>query len=76
MITTTSSLAVDVQFVADALRLRLADGREIAVPPEWVPRLRDATAEQQRHWRLIGRGIGIHWEDLDEDLSVAGLLRG
>lgn len=68
--------AVDVQFADDALRVRLTDGREIAVPLEWFPRLRDATAEQRSHWRLIGRGVGIHWEDLDEDLSVAGLLRG
>jgi hypothetical protein len=67
---------VDVQFVDDALRVRLADGREIAVPLEWFPRLRDATAAQRSHWRLIGRGVGIHWEELDEDLSVAGLLRG
>jgi hypothetical protein len=67
---------VDVQFAADALRVRLADGREIAVPLEWFPRLRDATAAQRSHWRLIGRGVGIHWEELDEDLSVAGLLRG
>jgi len=69
-------LAVDVQFADDALRVWLTDGREIAVPLEWFPRLCDATAKQRRHWRLIGRGVGIHWEDLDEDLSVAGLLRG
>jgi hypothetical protein len=69
-----SVLAVDVQFVDDALRVQLSDGREISVPLEWFPRLRDATAEQRSHWRLIGWGVGIHWEDLDEDLSVAGLL--
>jgi hypothetical protein len=76
MLISTSCLAVHVQFVDDALRVRLTDGREIGVPLEWFPRLRDATAEQRSHWRLIGRGVGIHWEDLDEDLSVAGLLRG
>jgi Protein of unknown function (DUF2442) len=70
------ALAVDVLFADDALRVRLADGREISVPLEWFPRLRDASPEQRSHWRLIGRGVGIHWEDLDEDLSVAGLLRG
>jgi hypothetical protein len=68
-------LAVDVQIDDDALRVQLADGREISVPLEWFPRLRDATQEQRSHWRLIGRGAGIHWEELDEDLSVAGLLR-
>ncbi len=44
------------------------------MPLEWYPRLRDATVEQRSRWRLIGRGIGIHWEDLDENLSVAGIL--
>lgn len=68
-------LAVDVHFRDDALHVRLSDGREISVPIEWFPRLRDATPEQRSNWRLIGRGVGIHWADLDEDLSVAGLLR-
>ncbi|HLA80655.1 MAG TPA: DUF2442 domain-containing protein [Thermoleophilia bacterium] len=68
-------LAVDVDFQDDALHVRLSDGREISVPIEWFPRLRDATPEQRSNWRLIGRGVGIHWADLDEDLSVAGLLR-
>ena len=71
----SSALAMDVQFTEDALHVRLIGGREILVPLEWFPRLRDATAEQRAKWRLIGRGVGIHWEDLDEDLSVAGLLR-
>ena len=70
-----SVLAVAVQIDGDALRVQLADGREISVPLEWFPRLRDATVEQRSHWRLIGQGVGIHWEDLDEDLAVAGLLR-
>lgn len=67
--------AVDVKTDADLLRVTLADGRELAVPLEWFPRLRDATPEQRGHWRLIGRGQGIHWPDVDEDISVAGLLR-
>ena len=71
----TTILAVDVFFSNDALHVRLSDGREISVPLEWFPRLRDATPEQRQNWRLIGRGIGIHWEDVDEDISVAGLLR-
>lgn len=68
-----AALAVDCD--ADFLRVTLADGREIAVPLVWFPRLLDATLEQRGNWRLIGRGQGIHWPDLDEDLSVAGLLR-
>ena len=67
--------AVDVSTDDSSLRVALADGRELAVPLEWFPRLRDATPEQRRNWRLIGRGQGIHWADVDEDISVAGLLR-
>ncbi len=66
--------AVAVDFIQDSLRVRLADGRELAVPLEWFPRLRDASDEDRRVWRLIGGGIGIYWERLDEDLSVEGLL--
>jgi hypothetical protein len=66
--------ATDVWFDADMLHLRLLDGREIAVPLEWFPRLRDASESQRNNWRLIGRGTGVHWEDLDEDLSVPALL--
>jgi hypothetical protein len=53
----------------------MADGREISVPLEWFPRLRDASDEQRANWRFIGRGHGIHWPDIDEDISVQGLLR-
>lgn len=67
--------AVEVRFDDALLRVTLADGRELAAPIEWFPRLRDATPEQRANWRLIGRGQGIHWPDIDEDLSVAGLLR-
>jgi hypothetical protein len=67
--------AVDVTTDESSLHVRLADGRELAVPLEWFPRLRDATTEQRGNWRLIGRGQGIHWADVDEDISVAGLLR-
>jgi len=67
--------AVDVMTDDSSLRVVLADGRELAVPLEWFPRLRDATPEQRRNWRFIGRGQGIHWADIDEDISVAGLLR-
>lgn len=68
-------LAVDVHFDDAHLRVTLADGRELAAPIEWFPRLRDASEDQRAHWRLIGRGRGIHWPDVDEDVSVAGLLR-
>jgi hypothetical protein len=50
------------------------DGRTVSVPLLWYPRLANATADERRNWRLIGRGEGIHWPDLDEDISVAGLL--
>jgi hypothetical protein len=69
-------LAVDVSFPGnDYLRVQLVDGREISVPLAWFPRLADATPEQRSDWQLIGGGIGIHWPRIDEDLSVAGLLR-
>ena len=71
----TAVLAIDAHFSEDMLQVRLSDGREISAPLEWYPRLRDATPEQRQNWRLIGRGVGIHWEDVDEDISVAGLLR-
>jgi hypothetical protein len=57
------------------LEVCLSDGREIRVPLEWFPKLRDASPEERQHWRLIGKGIGIHWPDIDEDLSLEGLLR-
>lgn len=69
-----SALAVSVGCDDEMLRVRLSDGREINVPIEWFPRLRDATPAQRQNWRLIGRGVGIHWEDIDEDISVEGLL--
>lgn len=67
--------AIDVQANDTMLRVTLADGRELAAPLEWFPRLRDASQEQRARWRLIGRGQGIHWPDVDEDISVASLLR-
>jgi hypothetical protein len=67
--------AVDVETTDLHLKVVLADGRELAAPLEWFPRLRDATPQQRRNWRLIGGGQGIHWPDLDEDISVSTLLR-
>lgn len=65
---------VDLSFTSDSLRVVLADGREVSAPLEWFPRLRDANDKQRKNWRLIGRGIGIHWEEIDEDISVGSLL--
>lgn len=69
-------LATDVRFDHDMMHVRLLDGREISVPLEWFPKLRDAKEKQRKKWRLIGNGVGIHWEEIDEDISVAALLRG
>lgn len=68
-------LAYEVNCTADSLRVLLMDGREIAAPLIWFPRLQKATAEERNNWRLIGGGIGVHWEDVDEDISVESLLR-
>ncbi len=65
---------IDLSFSSDSLRVVLADGREVLAPLEWFPCLRDATDVQRKNWRFIGRGIGIHWEDIDEDISVNSLL--
>ena len=63
-----------VSFTTDALVVHLTDGRPISVPLASFPRLRDATPTQRGHWELTGGGVGIHWTDLDEDISLAGLL--
>lgn len=72
----TIATATSVVVTDDALHLTLTDGRELSVPLVWFPRLLAGTTEQRANWRLIGGGVGIHWSDLDEDVSVAGLLRG
>ena len=69
-----TALATGVYFDDKLIHVRLSDGREISVPLEWFPRLHRATDEQRQQWEFIGRGVGIHWEDIDEDISVAGLL--
>lgn len=68
--------AVDVMVTEDTLSVDLSDGRTISVPLAWFPRLVYATPEQRKNWRFIGKGEGIHWEDIDEDISVEGLLSG
>lgn len=67
-------MGVDIS--ENTLRVRLADGRKVSVPLAWYPRLVAATREQRDNWKLAGGGYGIHWPELDEDLSVDGLLRG
>ncbi|HYO49297.1 MAG TPA: DUF2442 domain-containing protein [Chloroflexia bacterium] len=66
----------DVRLTEDLLSVDLIDGRTISVPLVWYPRLFHATAEQRANWQVSGGGYGIHWPDIDEDLSTAGMLRG
>ncbi|MEO7860109.1 MAG: DUF2442 domain-containing protein [Nitrospirales bacterium] len=72
----TVPAAETVAVTADTLTVKLSDGRSLSVPLAWFPRLVHATAAERRSWRLIGRGHGIHWSKLDEDISVEGLLDG
>ena len=67
---------LDVRFDAHSLIVDLMDGRTISVPLAWYPRLLRATPEQRAKWERAGGGYGIHWPDIDEDLSTEGLLRG
>ena len=69
------ALAVDVSCTNHTLSVILADGRTISVPLAWFPRLLEATRKQRAEWELIGGGIGIHWDAIDEDISVASLLQ-
>lgn len=71
---TKSNNAVKVWFDDTKFYILLEDARELAVPLDWFPKLRDASQQQLNNWRLIGDGEGIHWEDLDEDISVEMLL--
>jgi hypothetical protein len=66
--------ATAVRFTDATLIVSLADGREITVPLSWFPRLAGASPEQRAHWELIGHGTGIHWPEVDEDISVPRLL--
>ncbi|MGB6386197.1 MAG: DUF2442 domain-containing protein [Terriglobales bacterium] len=72
----TDERVLDVQFTDDAISVSLRDGRVITVPLVWYPRLLDATAAQRNNWKITSGGYGIHWADIDEDLSTEGLLRG
>jgi hypothetical protein len=80
MSTSTTELrgceAIRVEVTDDTLRVELVDGRTVSVPLLWYPRLAHATPDERQHWRLIGRGEGIHWQGIDEDISVENLLAG
>ena len=72
----SSLIATAVQVSGDSLSVELADGRSISVPLAWYPRLFHGTSAERGHFRLIGGGEGIHWPDLDEDISVEGIVAG
>ena len=72
----TAPAVENVGITDDTLSVELSDGRTISAPLAWFPRLLHASKEERGRWRLIGRGQGIHWEEIDEDISVEGMLRG
>lgn len=72
----TSALAKAVSFDAEFMHVCLTDGRTISVPILWFPLLQEATIEQRNHYEIDGGGVSLHWPDIDEDISVAGLLDG
>ena len=73
---TWSIFAQDVKVTEDTLTFDLSDGRSISAPIGWYPRLAHGTVEERNRWELVGDGIGVHWADLDEDISVENLLKG
>ena len=73
---TPDERVLDVTFSEDSLSVSLREGRVISVPLVWYPRLLNATSAQRRNWKIAGEGYGIHWPEVDEDLSTEGLLRG
>ncbi len=76
MVETREALAIHVELGPDTLSVELTDGRTIAAPLAWYPRLAHGTPEERGAWRLLGGGRGIHWSALDEDVSIANLLAG
>ena len=75
LLASSEALAVDVSCSNDSLTVVLNDGRTVSVPLVWFPRLLAATSQQRKDWEAIGGGIGIHWEAIDEDISIASLLQ-
>ena len=74
LIVNKSKKAINVVFSDSKMIVFLEDGREVSIPLEWFPRLRNATTKQLKKWRFIGNGEGIHWDEIDEDVSVENLL--
>ncbi len=72
----TTALAQSVDFDSEMMRVTLIDGREIGVPLAWFPLLRTASPQERMHYEIGGGGVSLHWPELDEDLSVAGLMSG
>ncbi|MCG3204993.1 MAG: hypothetical protein KCHDKBKB_01710 [Elusimicrobia bacterium] len=72
----TYFVATHISFDEDFICIKLVDGREVKVPIEFYPKIKNAKSKQRKNFRLIGMGTGIHWPDLDEDLSVEGLVLG
>ncbi len=72
----TDERVADVEITPDVLSVTLMDGRTISMPLVWYPRLLDALPEQRKNWQIAGGGYGIHWPEIDEDLSTEGMLRG
>jgi hypothetical protein len=68
--------ALDVLLTDDTLSVDLSDGRSISVPIAWFPRLLHSSEQERNNWQFIGKGQGIHWEDIDEDISIEGLIAG
>ena len=75
-VATETAAALSVRVTDRALVVELRDGRVVSVPVAWYPRLAEGSPRERRRWELLGPGIGIHWPDLDEDISVEGLLQG
>lgn len=69
-----SYLATNLSFTEDKMVVYLEDGKEIAIPLEWFPKLRNASKDELKQWRFIGQGEGIHWETLDEDILIENLM--
>ena len=74
LLASSEAVAIDASCSQDALTVVLDDGRTVSVPLAWFPRLMNATPKQRRDWEFIGGGVGIHWDAVDEDISVASLL--
>jgi hypothetical protein len=75
-ISVDDAVAIDVVIGDHDLRVRMKDGRSVSAPLDWFPKLRSASDVERADWRMIGGGEGIHWTLLDEDISIAALLRG